>query len=316
MALSGTSAYHTAAAAAGGHEHAVGASFGSAAASACSAGAPAGEIAYWSRWVGDRQAAFRAMCSEVHAFTAPSRSLQSRFIADMGIAPERVHYLPYGFDHERLAGRRRAVPTADGPLTLAYIGRHIPAKGIDLLVQAAHAVAQKQPSDATRLRILIFGREDGANTASIRRLMQACTAESVALGVLAEQASALIAFRPEYSNEHIVRDVFNAVDGIVVPSIWAENAPLVIHEAQQARVPVITADAGGMRELVADGVNGYLHAHRDAASLATAISRALANPFAFASLGHRGYLGSDEGEVPHIDSQVAKLQQLYEELVA
>ena len=40
-------------------------------------------------------------------------------------------------------------------------------------------------------------------------------------------------------------DVFNHCDAIVVPSIWAENSPLVIHEALQARVPVITADYGG-----------------------------------------------------------------------
>jgi glycosyltransferase involved in cell wall biosynthesis len=32
-----------------------------------------------------------------------------------------------------------------------------------------------------------------------------------------------------------------------------ENSPLVIHEAQQARVPVITAAAGGMGEFVRRG---------------------------------------------------------------
>jgi glycosyltransferase involved in cell wall biosynthesis len=42
------------------------------------------------------------------------------------------------------------------------------------------------------------------------------------------------------------RDVFDRVDAIVVASVWAENSPLVIHEAQQCRVPVLTADYGGM----------------------------------------------------------------------
>ena len=36
----------------------------------------------------------------------------------------------------------------------------------------------------------------------------------------------------------------------MVPSIWLENSPLVIHEAQQAGVLVITADVGGMAEYV------------------------------------------------------------------
>ena len=55
-----------------------------------------------------------------------------------------------------------------------------------------------------------------------------------------------IEWLPEYRNEEIVPDVFDRCDTIVVPSIWDENSPLVIHEAQQMRVPVITAEHGGM----------------------------------------------------------------------
>ncbi len=65
---------------------------------------------------------------------------------------------------------------------------------------------------------------------------------------------------PEYRNQDIVRDVFDHVDAIVVPSVWVENSPLVIHEAQQARVPVITADVGGMAEYVEHEENGLLFA--------------------------------------------------------
>jgi glycosyltransferase involved in cell wall biosynthesis len=52
------------------------------------------------------------------------------------------------------------------------------------------------------------------------------------------------------------------VDWVVVPSIWWENAPLVIQEAHLHRRPVITSSIGGMAELVQDGVNG-LHARPD-----------------------------------------------------
>src|SRR5207237_2048639 len=44
------------------------------------------------------------------------------------------------------------------------------------------------------------------------------------------------------------------VDWVVVPSIWWENAPLVIQEAFQHRRPVICSDIGGMAEKVSDGV--------------------------------------------------------------
>ena len=99
-----------------------------------------------------------------------------------------------------------------------------------------------------------------------------------------------------------------------MPSVWDENAPLVIHEAQQARVPVIAADAGGMRELVAHGVNGLLHAHRDADALAGAIAQALADPARFAEMGRRGYLHSASGDVPSIGGQVASLMKIYDEV--
>ena len=59
----------------------------------------------------------------------------------------------------------------------------------------------------------------------------------------------------------------------MVPSVWAENSPLVIHEVLQARVPVITADYGGMAEYVHHERNGLLFAHRDPASLAQQMQR-------------------------------------------
>ena len=64
-----------------------------------------------------------------------------------------------------------------------------------------------------------------------------------------------------------------AIVAIVVPSVWVENSPLVIHEAQQVRVPVVTAAAGGMQEYVRDEVNGLLFTHRDAGDLARAMQR-------------------------------------------
>ena len=44
----------------------------------------------------------------------------------------------------------------------------------------------------------------------------------------------------------------------MVPSIWYENCPLSILEAQCLGVPVVTMNNGGMAELVQDGVTGLL----------------------------------------------------------
>jgi glycosyltransferase involved in cell wall biosynthesis len=65
---------------------------------------------------------------------------------------------------------------------------------------------------------------------------------------------------------------------LVVPSIWYENAPLTIQEAFLAKVPVITADLGGMRELIHDGVNGLLFRPRDVRDLHSKIQVMLQQP--------------------------------------
>ncbi len=69
-----------------------------------------------------------------------------------------------------------------------------------------------------------------------------------------------------------------AVDWVVVPSIWWENAPLVIQEALQHRRPLIVSGIGGMAEMVKDGVTG-LHAQPgDASDLARVMRRAIDEP--------------------------------------
>jgi glycosyltransferase involved in cell wall biosynthesis len=64
-----------------------------------------------------------------------------------------------------------------------------------------------------------------------------------------------------------VGEILAGLDMVVVPSIWYENSPLTIQEAFIARVPVITANEGGMAELVRDGIDGLHFRLGDAADL-------------------------------------------------
>lgn len=69
-----------------------------------------------------------------------------------------------------------------------------------------------------------------------------------------------------------------AVDWVVVPSIWWENAPLVIQEAFMHRRPVIASGIGGMAEAVRDGIDGIRVRPDDPVSLASAMRRAVETP--------------------------------------
>ena len=60
---------------------------------------------------------------------------------------------------------------------------------------------------------------------------------------------------------------------VVYPSIWYENCPLSILEAEVCGIPVITANYGGMKELVEDGKTGILLDKIDAKTLKESISK-------------------------------------------
>jgi glycosyltransferase involved in cell wall biosynthesis/MoaA/NifB/PqqE/SkfB family radical SAM enzyme len=251
------------------------------------------DITYWTGWVSRRMTHIREIVDLVDFFIAPARYLYDRFHDEFGLPAHKLVYLDYGFERNRLAKRQRS---EGEPFTFGYIGTHIPAKGIHDLITAFGSLTGNA-------RLRIWGRSRGQDTASLKALADALPSN------LADR----IEWLPEYRNADIVRDVFDRVDAIVVPSIWVENSPLVIHEAQQARVPVITADVGGMAEYVRHEENGLLFAHRSVPSLTAQMQRFADNPGLARELGERGYLFDENGDIPSIEAHVAEIEALYEQ---
>ncbi len=247
---------------------------------------PASETDYWQRWIGERMAQVRRACACVDLFIAPSQHLLRRHVDEFWLPAEKVVFLDYGFAAERYPRRARRT---EEDFVFGYIGRHDPSKGIHLLIAAFSTLADNDDSraahDSHNARLRIWGRAAGGLTAALQRQAETHS-----------RAASRIEWRTEYRNENIVQEVFNHCDCIVVPSIWDENSPLVIHEAQQCGVPVITAQHGGMGEYVNHGENGLTFKHRDAPSLRQAMRRAVAEPAALQRMGQRGYLGSADGK--------------------
>ena len=254
------------------------------------------DATYWTGWVGRRMAHVREVCDAVDMFVAPSRYLMRRFRDEFGIPERKLTYLDYGFHRDRMKGRSRA---QGEPFTFGYIGTHIPAKGVNHLIESFGRV-----SGSPRLRI--WGRDRGVETAGLRTLAQS----------LPGTGGNRIEWMGEYRNQDIVTDVFNRCDVIVVPSIWAENSPLVIHEALQVRVPVITADYGGMAEYVHHERNGLLFAHRDTNSLAQQMQRLADDTQLARKLGSRGYLQSNDGNVPDMVDHSLAVEAIYRSVIS
>jgi glycosyltransferase involved in cell wall biosynthesis len=81
-----------------------------------------------------------------------------------------------------------------------------------------------------------------------------------------------------------VRPCLAGASVIVLPS-WREGAPCSVMEGMSMGRPAVVADAPGCREVVVDGINGYLAPPRQAQALAEAMERFILHPENIVSMG-------------------------------
>jgi glycosyltransferase involved in cell wall biosynthesis len=70
-------------------------------------------------------------------------------------------------------------------------------------------------------------------------------------------------------------DIIRHARALLLPSIWYEAQPRIILEAYASGVPVLASDIGGLPELVADGVTGFIVPLQDPRAWTSAIGRLL-----------------------------------------
>ncbi|MFW0082708.1 MAG: glycosyltransferase, partial [Coxiella endosymbiont of Haemaphysalis qinghaiensis] len=242
-----------------------------------------------------RMTHIRRVARKIQCFIAPSYYLYNRYLQNFSLSANKLIYLDYGFDLQQLTNRQR-IPNE--PFTFGYIGTHIPAKGIQHLIQAFAQVKEN-------CQLRIWGRFRLQNTDGLKAIVTKLPLET----------QSRIIWLPEYNNKKLVETVCNHVDCIVVPSIWVENSPLVIHEALQVHIPVVTADVGGMAEYVHHKVNGLLFQHRNVHALSKQMQRLVDNPAWSKKLGSRGYLQSEDGNIPNLASHIAAIEKIYLRLI-
>ena len=84
-----------------------------------------------------------------------------------------------------------------------------------------------------------------------------------------------VTFLGAQPRERIV-ELFHAADATILSSSW-ENFPHTVVEALAVGTPVLAMEAGGVSEVVHDGVNGLLVAAGDTAALGEAVRRYFAD---------------------------------------
>ena len=205
-----------------------------------------------------RLAAARRAFDQIDLFVAPSASMASEF-EQMGIAASKIRVSDYGF----VPLRRSRRPEPGRPLRIGYVGTLVWHKGVHVLVDAV----RRLPAAGYELKI--FG-----DTSVFPEYGAALRASADSLP---------IQFMGAFPRERTA-DVYAQIDVLVVPSLWIENSPLVIHEAFMAGVPVIGARIGGIPALLEDGRCGLLYEPASAAELEAALRGLIEQPARVASL--------------------------------
>ncbi|MBA7641508.1 putative teichuronic acid biosynthesis glycosyltransferase TuaC [subsurface metagenome] len=151
-------------------------------------------------------------------------------------------------------------------IRFGFIGPFIEQKGLHILIRAFNKVK------VDNVVLKIFGDKP------------ALSRDSYSTKIRSMVRNKNIKFMGRFNNEDIAK-ILSTIDVLIVPSIWYENSPLVIHEAFMARVPVITANIGGMAELVQNNMNGLLFKVGDAEDLFEKIDRFIKEPRLIEELG-------------------------------
>ncbi|MBO9710956.1 MAG: glycosyltransferase family 4 protein [Caulobacter sp.] len=188
-----------------------------------------------------------------------------------GYFPRAERYVvPPTIDVAKL-GPRKPLYAGQGPITVGFIGRLTPEKGVESLIDAINLLADKP------VRLLVAGKASPEYLAELK-------------------ARAVDPERVEFMGWISPKDFFARIDFLVAPSIWPEPAGRIIPEAYAHGVPVLAARAGGMPESIVEGRTGWLFAPNDAADLARALNRAIsAEGLGGIDQDHMGELLTDRG---------------------
>lgn len=141
-----------------------------------------------------------------------------------------IIHLDYGFEIPR---EKRILREKRDRLILGFVGTISRHKGAHLIIEVA-----KRFKDL--IKILVWGNDRNDRILS-KRLKSLKNVE----------------YKGEFEHNR-KEEAYKNIDYLIVPSIWEENSPLVIHESLLYNTPVIASNLGGNRELIIEGNNGFL----------------------------------------------------------
>lgn len=217
---------------------------------------------------------------------SPSRFLKKIFVECE--FPNDILYIPHGHDLSWSLAIGDKVSTDN--IRVGYLGKLAAIKGVHILIQAFREIIP-----AGEATLDIWGDASG-DKHYINQLTE----------LIGD--SELIKLRGRFDRSELVK-VLEEIDVLVVPSLWYENAPLVIAEAFAAKIPVIASNIGGMAEAVTHEKNGLLFEAGSVNDLADQLRRIIEEPGLLEKLKQ----GIDP--VKTFSQEVDELEKIYQGII-
>lgn len=234
------------------------------------------------------------------AIIAISTTIRDDVLA-RGVDPRRVRLIHDGLDPERVVVRRpgaellRSLGLRPTDRIIGMVGNVKPWKGQHVLIGALAHLRAEHPD----LHCIFVGAI--VDQGYFRRLEDLLGAAGV------RDRAHFVGFDSNPA------DFVTMMEVVVHASVEPEPFGLVVVEAMALSKPVVATTIGGPRDVVEDGVTGYLCPPEDDVALAGCLARLLANPACARQMGTAGR----ERLLAAFTSaaQVQTIQHLYDELL-
>jgi glycosyltransferase involved in cell wall biosynthesis len=231
------------------------------------------ESAYGERLAGRRKVVAQALrVADAVVFPAAATAARYRRFE----ARHNFSIANYGIDVPALVGEVSPNPRDAGSLRIVHIGSIEPRKGQDILLKAVAALPAEV---ASKIQVEIIGR------ALDRRYFAKVSA------IAARQSN--VVFAGETSHDVTLSRLRDA--DVLALASRDEVLPVTILEAMALGKPVIATRAGGVGEMIEDGVSGLLADVNDHRQMARAITRLFYDRVLLASMGDAARRRYDAG---------------------
>jgi colanic acid/amylovoran biosynthesis glycosyltransferase len=194
-------------------------------------------------------------------------------LVSYGCLPEKIIVYHSGIDIDQFPYVPRKFPTC-GPIKIISVGRLVPMKGHQILIEAIDIVRKQYP----QILLTIIG--DGWYRKNLETLIEQ------------KQLQEYVVLQGYLPHTAVIAQVLDAHISILASITTAdgeqEGIPNALMEAMATGMPVIGTYHSGIPELIIDGVSGLLVPENDAQALAEKIILLIENPEWWLSLGKSG----------------------------